>query len=362
MARASTGTRRRAPTESAGGPARAGKARRSTAPARRDGTDGGDRRRPRTRESEERRAPRPDTPASVEIVVAVAVAVLVATILGGALGWDPAVLRATPWSGFEPVDLALPVLLVALGVVRGYTDAATPPVGWRPTAVAIGGSLLLVAAGVAAGWLRAGSWASTRVTSVTGQVGIALLVGWLAARLLARRTQVLMALGALVVWWGLLTRLPVPGHGAGALTAAGNLAGWVDRHVLGLAHLAGNTDPHGLLVGVMSAVFVLAGAWTGGWLRGRPRGPATATALLLAGAYTALAGVVAAQVAPMIPALMTSAFVLLATGAALCVLAAAHLVVNVLGLSRVTGGVALLGRYGPAVLAVAVLAAGWLGG
>ena len=294
------------------------------------------------------------------MLLGVTVAVLTLVVAVGDPQRLPAALRPAGWHGFTAVDLTLPVLLVMLGVVHGHAEGESPAADGRAIARVVGRAVLLVAVGVAAGWLRAGSWADARLPSLLGHVAVAELAAWLAWWRLSRRAQVLGVLGVLVGWWVVLRRFPVPGHGAGVVTPAGNLAGWVDRHVIGLAHLAGNTDPHGLLASVLSAVLVLAGIWTGAWLRGRPRGPATAIAMGLAGGYTALGGVLVAQVAPINPTLVTSAFLLLATGAALVALAVTYLLVEVAHGDRAARPVATLGRHGLVVLALAVLVGAWL--
>ncbi|NWP61386.1 hypothetical protein GY994_23105, partial [Escherichia coli] len=73
----------------------------------------------------------------------------------------------------------------------------------------------------------------------------------------------------LLGYWALLSFVPVPGHGAGDLSPAGNLAGYIDRIAVTTHHMyrlgtdtAGNIvyDPEGLLSTLPALVNVLLGA------------------------------------------------------------------------------------------------------
>src|SRR5436305_321830 len=84
-----------------------------------------------------------------------------------------------------------------------------------------------------------------------------------------RRAQLAVGSGLLPAYWAAMALVPVPGHGAGVLTPDGNLAGWIDRTLLGVKHVYGNgpVDPEGLLSTVPAVVTALIGFWAGDWVR-----------------------------------------------------------------------------------------------
>src|SRR5204863_514841 len=73
-------------------------------------------------------------------------------------------------------------------------------------------------------------------------------------------------------YWAAMMLVPVPGHGAGVLTPDGNLAGWIDRTLLGVKHVYGNGpyDPEGLLSTLPAVVTALIGYLAGNYVRRRP--------------------------------------------------------------------------------------------
>lgn len=181
------------------------------------------------------------------------------------------------WNGFTPTDLVFPAFLFAVGVALALSfprriDAAL----WRRIA-------RRVAALIALGWawqmLARPGIATFRVFGVLPRIGLAYGLVAAFAILTARRDAqgrarlraaaiAGAAVALLAVYAALMLRVPVPGHGAGQLTPDGNLAGYVDRLIVGPAHLwrfgtdaAGKVvyDPEGLLSTVPALANVLFG-------------------------------------------------------------------------------------------------------
>jgi predicted acyltransferase len=130
----------------------------------------------------------------------------------------------------------------------------------------------------------------------------------------------------LLLYWALLTFVPVPGFGAGRLDPTGNLTAWIDRTVLTVPHLwseavneAGETvyDPEGLLSTVPAIANVLFGLLAVAAYR---RGVAP-TRLAVFGALILLLGTWLDPVFPINKKLWTSSFVLVSSGFAFVLLA-----------------------------------------
>jgi len=113
-----------------------------------------------------------------------------------------------------------------------------------------------------------------------------------AALYLGTEAAVQAALGAslLAGYWAALTLIPVPGYGAGNLTAAGNLASWLDRLLLPGVLLGGNFDSEGLLSTIPAFATTIAGLLAGRFLLGEKRPARGAAALFGAGVLLTAAG------------------------------------------------------------------------
>ncbi|SDL54724.1 acyltransferase family protein [Siphonobacter aquaeclarae] len=147
------------------------------------------------------------------------------------------------------------------------------------------------------------------------------------------RTQAIIAAGLLLLYWGLMTLVPVPGFGPANLEKGTNLAGWVDNLLLP-GHLwasAKTWDPEGILSTLPAIATGIAGLLTG-WLLQRPV-PAQAKAvnLLLAGAGGIIAGWLWGQVFPINKSLWTSSYVLYAAGWGVVSLAVLYYLIDVKG-------------------------------
>ena len=125
-----------------------------------------------------------------------------------------------------------------------------------------------------------------RLVGVLARIALVYLVAGILVLVLSRRAVAAVMVALLLVYWALMSWVPVPGFGAGDLSAEGNLAAWIDRAVLG-AHMwsggGGVYDPEGLLSTLPAISSALAGLFTGDFLRSRrDHGPRVATSLCLA--------------------------------------------------------------------------------
>jgi predicted acyltransferase len=141
------------------------------------------------------------------------------------------------------------------------------------------------------------------------------------------------ATGALVLYWALLSLVPVPEYGVGQLTPEGNLAGYVDRTLFTTKHIwrfgtdaAGNVvyDPEGLLSTIPALANVLFGILAAiAWRHAPDR---SVRWIAIAGVVLVLLGLAFAPIIPINKRLWTSSFALLTTGLSamlftLCILA-----------------------------------------
>ncbi len=248
----------------------------------------------------------------------------------------PPFLHAT-WHGATPTDLVFPFFLFAIGVAMSFSFAARTARGdARSHLMRHVATRALILYGL--GFLGA-AWPSfdldtVRLVGVLARIAMVYLVAGALVLFLSRRAIFATMLGLLFGYWALMALVPVPGFGAGDLSAQGSLASWIDRAVLG-PHMwsggGGVYDPEGLLSTLPAVASTLAGLFAGDCLR---TGRASTARLLGFGLVLILLGHAWDVAFPINKPIWTSSYVAYTTGWALVALAALHWVVDVRGWRR----------------------------
>jgi predicted acyltransferase len=235
--------------------------------------------------------------------------------------WWP--LDHAAWHGFTPTDFVFPAFLCAMGMAlglsfpRGIDGRLWRRVAWRVFA--------LIAIGLAWRLLVQGSFENFRLLGVLQRLGLCFGLAASFAILTARRTPegkarlkpaaILITIVVLVLgYWAAMAL-------GGDYSPEGNLAGQIDRAVLGTSHMwragtdaAGNVvyDPEGLLSTLPATANVLFGLLAAlAWQRARDR---STLWIALAGVALALLGLALAPWFPLNKRIWTSSFVLLTSG------------------------------------------------
>ncbi len=272
--------------------------------------------------------------ASLDVFRGLTVAGMILVNNGGS-GESYSPLHHAEWDGWTPTDLVFPFFLFIVGV--SITFALSKRLeGPGATGSILGKvfrrSLIIFGLGIAlAGFPEYNHWATIRIPGVLQRIALCYLAGSLIFLATGVRGQVVLALGLLVGYWALLTRVPVPGFGAGDLARGHDLGSYLDRRLLPHHIYQPDYDPEGLLSTLPSIATTLLGMLVGRWLRaGRGRYEVVA-GLFVAGAATWFLGSTWALTFPINKALWTSSFVLLTGGLAMGGLAICYWLVDVRG-------------------------------
>jgi len=259
-------------------------------------------------------------------------------------------LRHAEWNGFTPTDMIFPFFLFIVGV------AIPLALGTRLERDAPGlvgrvlrRSLAIFALGLL---LHALPWfhlATLRIPGVLQRIAIcyllaALLVVW-SGGIAGWRLQALVAGALLVGYWLLMTRVPVPGGVAGDLSPAGNLAGYIDRRVLGphVWTVSRFYDPEGLLSSLPAVATTLLGVLAGHWLRVAGTARRVTGGLVLGGLAATAVGWLWGQSFPINKSLWTSSYALFMAGLAALALAACYWLIEGRRWRRLAGPFVVLG-------------------
>ncbi len=234
------------------------------------------------------------------------------------------------WHGWTPTDLVFPFFLFMVGVAI--------PLAFASRLEQSGGDLgplyrqivrrtaILFALGLFLAWfpIVGIDWSSARIPGVLQRIALVYCCASLAYLHLGARGRAWLAGGLLLGYWLVMTRVPVPGFGAGDLSPDGNLAAWVDHLVLG-AHVwryaPGPADPEGILSTLPAIATALGGIFTGEWLRTQRSRNEKVIGLFVAGSLAAVTGAVFGWFFPINKNLWTSSYVVLTAGLALLTLA-----------------------------------------
>lgn len=254
----------------------------------------------------------------------------------------PALAHAS-WNGCTPTDLVFPFFLFIVGVAMAFSlckyiegNRLTSNIYWR-----IGRrACILFTLGLLLNGFYTYDFSTIRLMGVLQRIGLAYLFAALIVLNLPRKGQWVLAVLILIGYWLAMSYVPVPGYGAGILTREGNLGAYIDRLVIGTAHLYKPDsynlmgDPEGLLSTLPSVVTVLAGYFAGEWIRQQPIQSRTSLGMVLFGIGCLAAGFVWGWEFPINKKLWTSSYVLFTAGWALLLLAACYELIEVRKLRR----------------------------
>jgi predicted acyltransferase len=237
----------------------------------------------------------------------------------------PPLLHAE-WHGWTPTDLIFPffVFIVGVSIVLSSRRQAAVAVIMRRAA-------LLYLLGLFLALYPSFTFGTVRLVGVLPRLAICYLSAALVFRAVASQPDPVrwrVTLGAagvlLVAYWALLRFVPPPGGIAGDLSPSGNLGAWIDRTVIGEAHLwrqSKTWDPEGLLSTLPAIATALTGVAAGVLLRSSRSSFDKALWLVAAAAIGIAAGLGWGARFPINKNLWTSSYVLFTSGLACLMLA-----------------------------------------
>ena len=251
-------------------------------------------------------------------------------------------LEHSGWNGCTPTDLIFPFFLFIVGVSIAYAMSgkkADPATHNQTILRAVKRAAILFGLGL---FLSVYPKIFTtpiealkvvRIPGVLQRIAVVFLVSAIVFLKNSEKNIFRIALGLLVVYWALMTFVPVPHVGYANLEKETNLGAWLDRTLLTEAHLwksAKTWDPEGILSTVPAIASGLFGVLVGSYLRRKEIEEATKIAwLFTVGLLATGAGLLWDLEFPINKSLWTSSFVLYTGGLATLVLALCYWLIDV---------------------------------
>lgn len=255
-------------------------------------------------------------------------------------------LHHTPWNGFTFYDMIFPLFIFIAGVsmpfsfTNQFQKAGVDILGAKKNIyrALIKRTIILIALGmVVNGVLKFQEYENTRFASVLGRIALSCFFAAIIYLNCSLRNQLIWFAVLLLGYWAAMMLIPVPGFGAGVLTAEGNLSAYVDRLLLpGKLHRT-VYDPEGLLSNIPAICSAMLGIFAGQFLQWSSKKWNKLKkwfALIIAGVLLLGAGLLWDIVFPINKNMWTSSFVLYAGGWSVLLLAVFYLIIDVSGFRK----------------------------
>lgn len=255
-------------------------------------------------------------------------------VLGTVGGFLHTQITHAAWEGFTFYDLIFPLFIFITGVAITLSlPRLIEREGRREAHLRIvRRALLLYALGIIYYGGISQHWGDVRLVGVLQRIAVSYLVASLLFMHLNWRGLVAALAVLLGGYWALMTYVPVPGIGAGLFAPDANLANWIDRNYLPGRLWDVTRDPEGLLSTLPAIGTCLTGVLCGLVLKIERLAPARKSLVLIGAGLAMLAGGYLWSLQfPVIKALWTSSFVLVAGGWSAILLGLMHQIVDVRG-------------------------------
>jgi len=244
-------------------------------------------------------------------------------------------LHHVAWEGLTFYDFIFPLFIFITGVSIVFSlSRLVEREGLGPAHFRVlRRSLLLYGLGLIYYGGISQHWADIRYVGVLQRISLCYLFASLLFLNLNLRGMLAAFVALLAGYWALMTFVPVPGIGAGSFAPDANLANWLDAHYLPGRLWDVTRDPEGMLSTLPAIGTCLIGVFAGLLLKNE-RIAAQRKSLWLIGAGIMLvaAGHLWGLQFPVIKAIWTSSFVLVAGGYSLLLLGVWHQIIDVWGI------------------------------
>jgi predicted acyltransferase len=239
---------------------------------------------------------------------------------------------------------ALLVLAILFYNLFKYTHLANREKWLRVTKWIMSGLALLLAASA----LKGVDWQHLRIPGVLQRIAITYCIAALIFLHTNVRWQIILSILFLVIYWGLMKLVPVPGYGAGMLDliidpvtnqpSMGNLAWYIDSKLL-----AGHTwsgapapgfDPEGILSTIPAISTVLFGVITAHWLRTKRSDEEKVNGLFVFGFFGVVLGEILSIWFPINKNLWSPSYTIFMGGLALLFLGVFYWLIDIKGCRR----------------------------
>jgi len=241
-------------------------------------------------------------------------------------------LKHADWHGWTPTDFIFPFFLFILGVSMVFSFKKRIEKGNDKNKLFIHvlkRSLIIFALGMFLHLFPYFNFSTVRIPGVLQRIATVYFITSLIYIFLSNRTQIILSIIILVLYWLAMMLIPVPGYGAGNLTPDGNLAAYIDYSLL-KGHLwRPKWDPEGLLSTFPAVVTSMIGVFTGKWLISNRNKFEITSGMYVTGSILIILGIIWDMWFPINKYIWTSSYVLFMGGMALYFLGFCYYIIEI---------------------------------
>jgi len=273
---------------------------------------------------------------SLDVLRGITIAAMILVNDPGSWEYVYAPLKHAPWHGCTPTDLVFPFFLFMVGMAITIALSKRVAAGADTAALTrkiFKRSVIIFAIGLLLNGFPNYDLSSIRIPGVLQRIAVVYLI---CSLIFIRTTwigQLRWGVTLLVVYWILMTFVPVPGIGDPNLEPETNLGAWLDNLLLG-GHLWSASkvwDPEGILSTIPAIVTGLSGVLAGHLIKSSITEAQKVVWMFVVGAACIFLGLFWDLSFPINKALWTSSYVLYTSGIALQCLAVCYWFIDVLG-------------------------------
>lgn len=249
----------------------------------------------------------------------------------GSIYWP---LEHAEWHGWTPTDLIFPFFLFIVGVAIPLAFGRRSEGGSSKRDLylkVIKRTVIIFALGMFLAGFPYFQLSTIRIPGVLQRIAVCYLFASIIFLTTKVRTQAVITILLLLIYWLLMTRLHAPGFATGDLSKEGSVASFVDRVIFG-PHIwkQGKVyDPEGLLSTIPAVATTLFGVLTGQWLRTSKSQYEKVTGLFVGAACCVVIGWCWHPFFPINKSLWTSSYVFFTGGLALEFLAVCYWLIDI---------------------------------
>jgi predicted acyltransferase len=246
-------------------------------------------------------------------------------------------LKHSAWNGITPTDWIFPFFLFMVGVSVAFSLSKRKERGDNQTKLLLQvfrRTVILFILGLISYGFPHFDLATQRIPGVLQRIAVCYFIASLIFLKANVKTISYTAGALLLIYWGLMTLIPVPGVGYPNLQPTTNLAAWLDRTIIGVNHLWQGTkvwDPEGILSTVPSISSALFGVLAGCWLKSKTDNAVKVVWMFVFGNFALLIAAVWDIWFPINKGIWTSSFVMFTSGMALLFLGMCYWLIDVKG-------------------------------
>lgn len=238
------------------------------------------------------------------------------------------------WHGWTPTDLIFPFFLFIVGVAIPLALGPRLEAGANESSLLlkiVRRSVIIFALGMFLSGFPYFDFSEIRIPGVLQRIAVCYLIASLIFLKTMSRSQVLITVGLVIVYWAVMTNSSAPGFPPGDLSKEGSLASYIDRTVFGKHVWAAAKvyDPEGLLSTIPAIATTLFGVLTGSWLRTGKSPYEKVAGLFVLGALCIFIGGAWNLFFPINKPLWTSSYVFFTGGMALQFLALCYWLIDI---------------------------------